>query len=164
MKRLNTLPRTALVAALVAVTGLTACSTTSPDVVRREDANRLSTVQEGTVLSVRNVKVEGQQSGIGGTAGAVAGAVAGSSLGGRREGIVGGVLGAVAGAVAGNALERATTNENAVEILIQLRNGERRSVVQAQGDQNLQAGDPVIITTTGGKVRVSRAPVSAPRK
>jgi outer membrane lipoprotein SlyB len=149
-----------LAAAMVAAT-LTACSTTSPDVIQRGDAQRLSQVQDGTVLSVRPVVVEGSQSGIGAAAGGVAGGVAGSSVGGKREQVVVGVLGAVAGAVAGHAMERYGTREEAVEILVQLRNGERRAIVQAKGNETLQPGDPVILVTTGGKTRVSRAPASS---
>jgi outer membrane lipoprotein SlyB len=146
-------------AALAAVATLSACSTTNPDVVQRGDAQRLSLVQDATVLSVRPVVVDGTQSGIGGTAGAVTGAIAGSSVGGRREGQVVGVIGAVVGAVVGNAIERSATREEAVEILLQMRNGERRSVVQAKGEENFAAGEAVILTTTGGKTRVTRAPV-----
>jgi outer membrane lipoprotein SlyB len=142
----------------VAVASLAACSTTSPDVIQRGDAQRMSQVQDATVLSVRPVTVEGNQSGIGATAGGVAGAVAGSSVGGRREAVVVGVLGAVAGAVVGNAVERAGTREDAVEILLQLRNGERRAIVQAKGNEALNPGDAVILVTTGGKTRVTRAP------
>lgn len=144
---------------LAAVAALSACSTTNPDVVQRGDAQRLSLVQDATVLSVRPVVVDGTQSGIGGTAGAVTGAIAGSSVGGRREGQIVGVIGAVAGAVIGNAIERSATREEAVEILLQMRNGERRSVVQAKGEENFAPGEPVILTTTGGKTRVTRAPV-----
>jgi outer membrane lipoprotein SlyB len=144
------------------VASLAACSTTSPDVIQRGDAQRLSQVQDATVLSVRPVVVEGNQSGIGSAAGAVAGGVAGSTVGGRREGIVVGVLGAVAGAVAGNAIERGATREDAVEIQLQLRNGERRAVVQARGTETFNPGDAVIIVTTGGKARVSKAPAVAP--
>jgi len=135
---------------------LSACSTTSPDVVQRGDAQRLSTVQDATVLSVRPVTVEGTQSGMGSVAGGLVGGVAGSSVGGRRESIVVGVLGAVAGAVAGNAIERSSTREEAVEILLQMRNGERRAIVQARGNQNLMPGDAVILVLTGGKARVTR--------
>ena len=67
-------------------------------------------------------------------------------------------LGAVAGAVIGNAIERTTTQEEALEIMVQLRNGERRAIVQAKGSEDLKPGEPVIIVTTGGKVRVTRAP------
>ena len=71
-----------------------------------------------------------------------------------------GVLGAVAGAALGNAVERGVTKEQAVEILLQLRNGERRAIVQAQGNENWVSGEPVIIVTTGGKARVVRAPAA----
>lgn len=153
-----------LVLSLAAV--LAACSTTSPDVIQKGDAQRLSQVQDATVLSVRPVVVEGNQSGVGAAAGGVVGGVAGSTVGGHREGAVVGVLGAVAGAVVGNAVERFGTREEAVEILIQLRNGERRAIVQAKGNENLVAGDPVVLVTTGGKTRVTRAPAvvqAAPR-
>lgn len=146
----------------LAVVSLAACSTTSPDVIQRGDAQRMSQVQDATVLSVRSVTVEGNQSGIGATAGGVAGAVAGSSVGGKREAVVVGVLGAVAGAVVGNAVERAGTREDAVEILLQLRNGERKAIVQAKGNETLNPGDAVILVTTGGKTRVTRAPAVAP--
>jgi len=141
---------------------LAACSTTSPDVINRNDAQRLSTVVDATVLSVRAVVVDGSQSGGGGAAGAVVGGIAGASVGGRRESMVAGVLGAVAGAVAGNAIERASTKEESLEILLQLKNGERRSVVQAKGTEDFRPGEPVILITTGGKVRVTRAPAVVP--
>lgn len=147
-----------LAAALV----LSACSTTSPDVVQRGDAQRLSQVQDATVLSSRPVTVDGSQSGIGGVAGGVVGGIAGSSVGGRREGQVVGVLAAVAGAVIGNAVERSATREDALEIIVQLRNGERRSVIQAKGAEAFNSGDAVILVTTGGKTRVTRAPAVVP--
>ena len=140
---------------------LAACSTTSPDVIQRGDAQRMSQVQDATVLSVRPVTVDGSQSGAGAATGAVVGGVAGSTVGGHRENAVVGVLGAVAGAVIGNAVERTATKEDAVEILVQLRSGERRAIVQAKGSETLNPGDPVILVTTGGKTRVTRAPVVA---
>ena len=152
-----------LLIVLTAVTVLSACSTTSPDVVQRGDAQRLSQIQDATVLSVRSVTVDGSQSGIGGTAGGVIGGIAGSSRSSGRESVAIGVLGAVAGAVAGNVIERAATREDAVEIVLQLRGGERRAIVQARGQENLMPGDPVVLVTTGGKTRVTRAPGAAPR-
>jgi outer membrane lipoprotein SlyB len=153
MKRL--LVATALVASLAA------CSTTSPDVISRSDAQKMSTVIDGVVLSTRPVTVEGSQSGAGAAAGGVIGGVVGSSVGGSREAVAVGVLGAVIGGIVGNAAERYGTREEAVELLVQLKNGERRAIVQAKGSETLVAGDAVIIVTTGGKVRVSRAPVPA---
>jgi outer membrane lipoprotein SlyB len=149
-------PLTVIVGLLAVLAG---CSTTSPDVIQRGDAQRLSQVQDATVLSVRNVVVEGNQSGIGATAGGVVGGVAGSARGGSsRESAAIGVLGAVAGAVVGNAVERFGTREQAVEILLQLRNGERRAIVQAKGEENLAPGDAVILVSNAGKSRVMKAP------
>jgi len=150
-----------MLAALVAT--LAACSTTNPDVIQRGDAQRLSQVQDAVVVNVRPVVVDGTQSGIGGAAGAVAGGVAGSSVGGSREAVVVGVLGAVAGAVIGNTVERMSTREAAYEIIVQLRNGERRAIVQAQGAEPFQPGDQVVLVSTGGTTRVTRAQAVAPR-
>lgn len=154
---------TTLSTLLAATLVLTACSTTSPDVVSRNEAQRLATVVDAVVLSSRPVVVEGQQSGLGAAAGSVAGGVAGSGVGGRREAMVVGVLGAVIGGVIGNAVERGTTREDAIEILVQLKNGDRRSVVQAKAAEAFSPGDPVLLINTGGKVRVARAPaISTP--
>ena len=151
-----------LISTFVATTALvlSGCSTTSPDVIKREDAQRMSNVLDGIVLSTRDVTVDGSQSGVGTVAGGVVGGVAGSTVGKGKGAIVGGVIGAVAGGVAGNVIERGTTREDAVEILVQLKGGERRAIVQAKGAEVLTAGDAVIIVTTGGKARVVKAPRS----
>lgn len=144
---------------VVASAMLVACASSSPDVIQRGDAQRMAQVEDAVVLSVRTVTVDGSQSGIGGAVGGVVGAIggfSGSSV--QREGQVLGVLAGIAGAAAGNAIERLSTREEAVEILVQLKNGERRAIVQAKAAEVLASGDPVIIVTTGGKVRVTRAP------
>ncbi len=155
----------ALAASVLAIAALSACSTSSPDVIQRGDAQRMSQVQDATLLSVRAVTVDGSQSGVGAVAGGVVGAVAGSNVGGRTEGQIAGVLVGLAGAAVGNAIERNVTKEEAVELLVQLRNGERRAIVQAKGNEVLTPGEAVILVTTGGKTRVMRAPaVSATDK
>lgn len=154
MKRITNI---ALAGVLAAVLG--ACASSSPDVVKREDAQRMSLVEDAVVLSVRNVTVDGSQSGIGAAVGGVVGAIGGyggSSV--QREAQVLGVLAGVAGAAAGNAVERLATKEQAVELLVQLKGGERRAIVQASGSEKLEPGDAVIIVTNGGKVRVTKAP------
>ena len=141
-----------------ALASLAACSTTSPDVVSRNDAQRLSQVQDATVLSVRSVVVDGSQSGGGAATGAVVGGLAGSTVGGHHEAVAVGIVAAVAGAVVGNAVERMSTREDAVEVLLQLRNGERRAIVQGKGIETFVPGESVILVTTGGKTRVMKAP------
>ena len=49
-------------------------------------------------------------------------------------------------------------NPEAVEVLVQLKNGERRAIVQAKGNETLVPGEAVILVSTGGKTRVTRAP------
>jgi outer membrane lipoprotein SlyB len=147
-----------LIAAPLLLALIAGCSTTNPDVIHPGDAQRLSQVQDATVLSVRPVRVDGSQSGIGGTAGAVAGGVAGSTVGGKNESVVVGVLGAVVGAMLGNAIERAGTSEDAVEIVLQMRNGDRRAIVQAKGQETLMPGEAVMLVTTSGRTRVTKSP------
>jgi outer membrane lipoprotein SlyB len=148
-----------LLAGLVA--SLAACATSSPDVVHPYQTQTMSQVLDATVLSVRPVTIDGSQSGIGAGAGAVVGGVAGASTighSGSPEAAIAGVLGAVAGGVIGNAVERGGTRQQGVEIIVQLRNGERRAIVQAQGAEPIAPGDAVVLVTTGGRTRVTRAP------
>ena len=69
---------------LLVVAGLSvlaACTTVNPDVVSRYDAQRMSTVVDATVLSVRPVNIQGRDSGVGTVSGAVIGGIAGSNVG-----------------------------------------------------------------------------------
>lgn len=153
----------ALLATALMSAVLAGCATSSPDMISRNDAQRMATVLDATVLSVRPVTVDGSQSGAGAATGAVVGGIAGSSVGGRREAVAVGVIAAVAGAVAGNVIERAGTREEALEIMVQLKNGERRAIVQAKGNESFQPGDAVILVSNGSKVRVMLAPKVTPQ-
>lgn len=135
---------------------LCGCTTTSPDVIRPEEAGQLQAVSTAVVEGVRLVRIEGRQSGVGALAGAVVGGVAGGGVGGRRENIAGGVLGGVLGAVVGNAIEKGGTAERAVELTLRRPNGLRQVVVQAQGSEVFSVGDSVQIVEAGGRVRVAR--------
>ena len=143
---------------IVVALALTACATSNPNVVPVYGAQRMSQVYDATVLSVRPITIDGSQSGLGAGAGAIAGGIAGSNVGGGNGAIVGSLIGAVIGGVAGNAVERGATQQNGVEIIVQLRNGQRRAIVQGATPDVLAAGDPVILIVTGGNTRVQRAP------
>ena len=150
-----------LCAAILVITAATlaGCASSSPDVIQRGEAQRMALVEDAVVLSVRTVTVDGSQSGIGATVGGVVGAIGGyggSSV--QREAQVIGVLAGVAGAAAGNVIERVATREEAIELLVQLKSGERRAIVQAKASEKFDSGDAVIIITSGGKVRVTKAP------
>ena len=53
--------KTSILSLLVVV--LAACASSSPDVIRRDDAQRLSLVEDAVVVLVREVKVESGQTG-----------------------------------------------------------------------------------------------------
>ncbi len=142
------------------VAGLTACASTSPDVVGRHDAQRLSTVMDAVVLSSRAVTVEGTQSGVGSTAGGLVGGIVASQLGGARDAMVASVVGAVVGGVLGNIAERSVRRQAALEVLVLLQSGDRRVVVQAAGAETFEAGDAVVLISTSGKVRVTKWPAA----
>jgi len=133
------------------------CASSSPDVIGRGEAQRLAVVDDAVVVSVRSVTVDGSQSGAGAVAGGVVGGLVGYGAGGgQRSSQATGVIGSVVGAAAGNIIERFSTREDAVEIVLQLRNGERRAIVQAKGVETFAPGDAVILVSSGGKVRVAR--------
>jgi outer membrane lipoprotein SlyB len=136
---------------------LAGCVTANPDVVSYGQTQRMSTVQDATVIAVRSVLIDGQQSGTGAVAGGMVGSIAGSSIGGYRDGFIGSILGAVAGAVVGNAVERGTTAQNGVELTLQLKNGDKRMVIQGNGNESFQPGDAVMVISDGYRARVTHA-------
>ena len=136
---------------------LAACaSSRSGDVYTSGQTRQEMLVRTGTVESVREVLMEGTESGVGGFAGAAIGGVAGSNVGGGRGQIVGAILGAVAGGIAGSAIEENTTKKNALEITVRLDGGQLIAVVQEMGSERFQPGDRVRVLSGNGSSRVTR--------
>jgi outer membrane lipoprotein SlyB len=145
---------TLLISTLFAsVLALSACSSYSPNVYKGGQTQNEQTVRMGTVESVRQVKIEGSQSGVGSVAGGVVGGVAGSSVGGGKGSTIGSVLGAVVGGVAGNAIEKSGTTKEALEITVKLDNGDLKAIVQ-EADETFQKGDRVRLLSGSGVTRV----------
>ncbi|MBS4098664.1 MAG: glycine zipper 2TM domain-containing protein [Sulfuricella sp.] len=111
-------------------------------------------VKMGVVESVRQVQIEGRQSGAGTVAGAVIGGVAGSNVGGGKGSIIGSVLGAVAGGVAGSAIEGGMNKKNGLEITVKLDDGRLIAVTQ-EADEIFRSGERVRLLTGSGTTRVS---------
>ena len=147
-----------VVLSALVVVSLAGCATHSPDVIHPYEAQRMAYLSDATVLSVRPVTIDGYQTGAGAGVGAVAGGIAAANAASYRNSGWAGLLGFVVGGVVGNAVERSATQQNAVELLLQMRNGERRSIVQANGNEGWAVGEPVVLVTTGGRTRVTRAP------
>jgi outer membrane lipoprotein SlyB len=150
-------PLIAILASLLTALLLSACASGlgSGD-YEREQVRGVQEVQMGVVQDVRDVRIAGTESGVGGLAGAVVGGVAGSELGQGKGSIVGSVLGAVAGGVAGNAIEQGTTRQKGIEITIKLDSGRMIAVTQAADpNEHFQVGDRVRILSGSGVTRVT---------
>jgi outer membrane lipoprotein SlyB len=122
---------------------------------QRSDARRVYEVKMGVIESIRSVKIEGSQSGVGTATGAVIGGVAGSNIGQGKGAIVGTVLGAVAGGMAGKAIEESTTKKNGLEITVRLDSGRTIAIVQEDTGEGFRVGDRVRLLESGGQARVS---------
>lgn len=134
---------------------LGACaSSNSGSVYKRGEARQIQTVKTGVVESVRQVKLEGTKTPIGGGAGAVVGGVAGSSVGGGRGQIITSVLGAVVGGLAGAAAEEGLTRKDGIEITVKLDSGNLVAVVQ-EADEAFAPGEKVRLVESGGITRVT---------
>lgn len=120
----------------------------------RAQARQTMEVKMGIVESVRQVQLEGTDSGAGGLAGAVVGGVAGSNIGGGKGAIIATVIGAVAGAVAGSAIEEGATKKLGLEITVKLDDGRLLAVTQ-EADETFRPGERVRLLTNRGTTRVS---------
>ncbi len=135
---------------------LAACaSSRSGDVYTRGQTRQEMLVRTGTVESVREVLMEGTNSGTGTLAGAAIGGIAGSNIGGGRGQVVGAIVGAVLGGVAGSAIEESATKKNALEITVRLDGGQLVAVVQEMGQEYFRPGDRVRILSGSGTSRVT---------
>lgn len=97
-----------------------------------------------TVENVREVKQEGEGTGLGAVSGGVVGGLLGNQVGGGRGKTVGAVVGAVGGAFAGNAIEKNVRSSTHYEITVRLDDGNTRVFTQSQPPA-LQRGDRVRI-------------------
>ncbi|MEM8986313.1 MAG: glycine zipper 2TM domain-containing protein [Pseudomonadota bacterium] len=109
----------------------------------------------GTLISYRQVKLDGTRSGVGTATGAVVGGALGSTIGGgTEERIAAGVAGAVLGGLAGRATEQGVSSSTAFEYTVRL-DDDGRIVTIVQGDKQpiAAAGAPVRVLY-GDRVRV----------
>jgi len=150
----NTMKNYRLLLAAIPALMLAACASQSGSSYSRTQTRSEQTVRLGVVESVRNVTIEGTQSGVGAVAGAAVGGLGGSNVGGGKGSSVGAVLGAVLGGVAGNAIEGSTTKKAGLEITVKLDNGQLIAITQ-EADEQFRPGERVRILSGGGATRVT---------
>jgi outer membrane lipoprotein SlyB len=152
-----------LLTAVLAGATLSACTTTglgSGDYERGQVRGEQS-VRLATVMSVRNVRIEGTHSGLGALTGAAVGGLAGHTTGGGRGTDIATVAGAVVGGLAGAAVEQSSTRQEGVELTVQYDNGKLSAITQG-ADEFFKVGDRVVVNSGSGVTRVTKvAPGSA---
>ncbi len=126
------------------------------DDYERTEARRVYEVKMGTIESLRSVKLEGTESGVGAVAGGAVGGIAGSTVGKGKGSAIGAVLGAVVGGLAGAAGEEAVTRKQALEIIVRIDYGRTIAIVQEDKGEQFAVGDRVRILESGGQARVTR--------
>lgn len=150
--RIKFINKTLLAASVVALT-LTGCMPSlSPDTYNAYGANQVNPAVKGVVTSVRVVKMEGTNSGVGTLGGGAAGAIAGSTIGAGRGSILAAVGGGLLGAGLGYAAEKRLTCQQGLEYVIRTCGGQYLTIVQGC-NPTFQKGQHVMVLY-GEKSRV----------
>jgi outer membrane lipoprotein SlyB len=111
-------------------------------------------VRFGVVESVRDVKINPRETGVGTAGGATLGAIAGSNVGGGNGQIAGAIGGAILGGIIGQNVEKSANERAGVEVTVLLDSGKYIAVVQ-EPDESFRAGDRVRILSGRGATRVT---------
>ena len=111
-------------------------------------------VRFGVVDSVRPVRINPRDTGVGAATGAIAGGIAGSNVGGGSGQIVGALGGAILGGVIGQNVEQSANERRGEEITVLLDSGKYVAVVQ-EADESFRPGDRVRVLSGRGTTRVT---------
>ncbi len=116
----------------------------SPDTYSVGSVGEANRTMRGVVVNVRDVKIEGNKSGVGAGAGVLGGGVAGSAIGsGGRSNAIGAIGGAVVGGIAGAVIEENATRQMGIEYVVETENGNLITLVQ--GEPRLSKGNKVLV-------------------
>jgi outer membrane lipoprotein SlyB len=111
-------------------------------------------VRFGVVESVRGVRINPGESGVGTAGGAILGGIAGSNVGGGAGQVAGAVGGAILGGIIGSNVERSANERPGVEVTVLLDSGRYISIVQ-EADEEFRPGDRVRVLSGRGATRVT---------
>lgn len=143
-------------ALLLAALTVIGCQRPGQNVYNYNEVGKASMVNFGTVVAVREVDVQGQNTGAGAAIGAAGGGIAGNALSGGKATAGGTLAGVVIGGVIGALAEQAAANRTAVEYTVTLETGATVTIVQDhnEGEQAIVPGDRVMVQVSGGTQRV----------
>ena len=128
----------------------------SQKVYDHSEVGKSVAVSFGTIISLREVDINGKNTGTGAVIGGAVGAGAGSYIGSGSGSIWVAAAGLVVGAAVGALAEQAAADRKGMEYTVILKSGVVMTVVQevVAGDIQLAQGDRVIVQNSGGYQRV----------
>ena len=148
--------RFALFLSMACILVVAGCQRPGQNVYSYSEVGKASLVNFGTIVAVREVDVQGQNTGAGALVGGAAGGIAGNQIGRGGGNAAATLAGVVIGGVAGALAEQAAANRKALEYTVTLQTGATITVVQDhnEGERVLQPGDRVMVQVAGGTQRV----------
>ena len=147
---------------------LISCNTTSPNKVKKSDAQKVTNIEYGTIKTSLPVKIQGESDWIGATAGGLIGALLGAHICGEEEVAgtkcqdIGIVFGTVGGAAAGSVIQAALGNHDGFQYIINIDNcGEstlscenNQDKAFVQGDKDPIPNNQRVIIIYGNTIRI----------
>lgn len=138
---------------------LVSCFSTNPTNVKTSDAQQISKVDYGKIITSLPVKIKGEGNWIGATAGAMVGGLLGTQLCGDKEIVgtkcqdIGVVFGTIGGAAAGTVTQAILGNHDGFQYIIDIENSERDSAF-VQGDSEAIPDGQKVVIIYGKEVRI----------
>lgn len=147
-----------LAVALTASVVLSGCANSDiygGNVYRGDQAKEARSISYGTIVSVREVKIQPNEQGIlGSLGGGVIGGIAGSGVGGGSGQAIASVVGAIAGSVLGSKVEEKASQVSSLEMVIRKDDGKEIVVVQKK-ENGFVPGKRVRIVGSNADLNVS---------
>tara|TARA_Y100000992_G_scaffold66129_1_gene40852 strand:- start:198 stop:674 length:477 start_codon:yes stop_codon:yes gene_type:complete len=132
---------------------LTACNTTSPDSVKRSDAQKINNIQYGNIVSSLPVKVKGEGGLIGASTGAMIGGLLGTQVCDDGKKLIAGakceeiaiVYATIGGAALGYVTEAMFGNHQGYQYIINIDNNVEDIAIVQGNDIRIENGERVVI-------------------
>ncbi|MBD5400981.1 hypothetical protein HDR61_04560 [bacterium] len=134
-----------IISIFAAVTLAACASNIGTNTYQTSATGQINSVQEGTIINVRQVRVATENGGVGTLAGGIAGGAAGSMIGGNSAvNVIGAVGGAVLGGALGAKAQEGLSAQTGYEYIVKLDNGKAITLTQGT-DQVFSVGQPVYV-------------------
>ena len=138
---------------------LVSCFSTNPKNVKTSDAQKISKVDYGRIITSLPVKIKGESNWVGATAGAMIGGLLGTQLCGDKEIVgtkcqdIGVVFGTIGGAAAGTVTQAILGNHDGFQYIIDMDSSDK-DFAFVQGDSEAILDGQKVVIIYGKDVRI----------